>query len=768
MLTTNYANDVLAVSGTITGAFSGANKSCGTGCSLFTEIPPHSPFFDFYADGLVNALGTYQGTASTSGGNWVMQMIALRVAGQTTIANPAPTAASVLPTSSPEAGGVPIAITGTGFLPGANVTVTDGTHTASAVNCAVASATTINCVTPVFPINTTATLIVTNPDSQATAPLAFAYTASTPFSTAGGGRVSPDGGATNGGQAVTITGSDFASGATVTVGGIRADEINVINNTTITAVVPAGSVGNQTVEVKNPSRATGSPGTFAYSSGAGINFVQANSAQPTGTTNVSAAFNIAQTAGDLNVVVIGWADTSSTIQSVTDSAGNTYVLAVPSTQGTGLTQAMYYAKNINASGANTVTVKFSSAPATPDLRILEYSGLDTANPLDGGVGGTGTGAFLDSGSITPSSVGDMILGASTVGGAITPALGKACADNSCKFSTAIYTPYEDNVTHAFPSVAGPFDATANQTPSSAAWVTQVAAFRQPAGALPNFSMAATALSPASVTAGSSATSTVTVTPSGGFTSAVALTCTGLPSGGQCNFVPPSVTPGAGAVTSALTITTTSATPAGSSTVTVTGTSGSLVNPTTVTLVVTAAVSSSFTLAAANPASATVSAGTSATSTITVNGSGGFAGTVNLACSITTSSTPAPVCSLPASVSLSAANTSATAMLTVSTTAATAAVRHSSSIFYAMFLPIGGITLLGVSFGSRRKKLLGMTLVFLMASGLLFVVSCGGGSSSSGGGGGGNPGTPAGTYTVTITATSGSAAAQTTPFTLTVQ
>jgi hypothetical protein len=65
----------------------------------------------------------------------------------------------------------------------------------------------------------------------------------------------------------------------------------------------------------------------------------------------------------------------------------------------------------------------------------------------------------------------------------------------------------------------------------------------------------------------------------------------------------------------------------------------------------------------------------------------------------------------------------TASLTVSTTAATAVLRHSSSIFYAMFLPLAGMTLLGVSFGSRRRKVLGILLVFLMASGLLFLASC---------------------------------------------
>jgi len=85
----------------------------------------------------------------------------------------------------------------------------------------------------------------------------------------------------------------------------------------------------------------------------------------------------------------------------------------------------------------------------------------------------------------------------------------------------------------------------------------------------------------------------------------------------------------------------------------------------------------------------------------------------------------------------------------------------------MLLPLGGLTLLGAGFSSRRKKVLGLLLLFLVISGLVFMGACGGGSSSGGGGGGGG-GTPAGKYTVTVTGTSGTLTAQTTTFTVTVQ
>ncbi len=75
-------------------------------------------------------------------------------------------------------------------------------------------------------------------------------------------------------------------------------------------------------------------------------------------------YTLAQTVGNLNVVIVGWADATATVQSVVDSAGNTYTLAFPATVGTGLSQAIYYAKNIVAAAAgNTVTVTFSVAAA---------------------------------------------------------------------------------------------------------------------------------------------------------------------------------------------------------------------------------------------------------------------------------------------------------------------------------------------------------------------------------------------------------------------
>jgi hypothetical protein len=61
--------------------------------------------------------------------------------------------------------------------------------------------------------------------------------------------VSPNSGTTLGGTAVTITGTNFAAGATATFGGAAATNVVVANSTTITATTPAGSGGAVTVTV---------------------------------------------------------------------------------------------------------------------------------------------------------------------------------------------------------------------------------------------------------------------------------------------------------------------------------------------------------------------------------------------------------------------------------------------------------------------------------------------------------------------------------------
>src|SRR5262249_44239699 len=220
--------------------------------------------------------------------------------------------------------------------------------------------------------------------------------------------VTPNIGLTGGGTGVTIAGTNFVSGATVTFGGTAATSVVVVSGTQITATTPAHAAGAVTVTVTNPDTQSGSLSNgFTYNTGM-ISFAQVASATPqTPTQVVPVAVAGAESATDLNIVVVGWSDTTSTVQSVQDSAGNVYSLAIGPTTGTGLRQAIYYATNI-AGGNNTITVTFSQAVSYPDIRALEYQGLVA---LDVIAGASGNSISASSGTATTTTANELIFGA---------------------------------------------------------------------------------------------------------------------------------------------------------------------------------------------------------------------------------------------------------------------------------------------------------------------------------------------------------------------
>lgn len=217
--------------------------------------------------------------------------------------------------------------------------------------------------------------------------------------------------------------------------------------------------------------ATVSATTAAAGNGT-ITFVQVNSATPRGNqTTATVTYTAAQTAGNLNVVVIGWGDTTSTISSVTDSKGNSYVVAVPLTRNTngGLSQAVYYARNIAAAaaGTNTLTVAFSAGASFPDIRIVEYRGADLTAPVDVTSSGTGSGTTSTTPAVTTTNAADLLFATNVVSTANTgPGAG---------FTQRIITADGNIVEDQMVSTVGSYTATATLT--SGQWIAQLVAFR---------------------------------------------------------------------------------------------------------------------------------------------------------------------------------------------------------------------------------------------------------------------------------------------------
>lgn len=271
----------------------------------------------------------------------------------------------------------------------------------------------------------------------------------------------------------------------------------------------------------------------------------------------------------------------------------------------------------------------------------------------------------------------------------------------------------------------------------------------------------------SVTPGQSATYTITARPqNGAFNTQVTLACSaGLPPGVSCSFSPASITPGSNPVSSTLTVTLGGNTPNGSYVINVNGTGGSLQRSTAVALM---AGAPSFVLGVA-PGSATVTAGQSVTYTVTVSGQSGFSNAVTLAC--------AAGLPMGASCSFSPASVvpgtnPVTSTLTITTSTVSASLRQERPAspavpLFAFWLSVPGMALLGmVHIGSDSKQSrLRFYLLSALLLALLVLAACGGGPTTAPSNTG-QPNTPgtatsAGSYTVTLVGTSGSAQQSTT-------
>jgi hypothetical protein len=160
----------------------------------------------------------------------------------------------------------------------------------------------------------------------------------------------------------------------------------------------------------------------------------------------------------------------------------------------------------------------------------------------------------------------------------------------------------------------------------------------------------------------------------------------------------------------------------------------------------------FTLSAA-PTTITVPSGSSATTTVSVTPAAGFTGTVSVTCAVTGTGSPTPTCSLAQPTVAITSAKAGTDVLTVQTVTTKSAVHVAANPADRTWYAAGGVALAGILLfglpGRRRawQSILSLMLLIVAAG----VVGCGGGSSSGGGG----TTTPAGSYTVTVTATSGS-------------
>ena len=294
-----------------------------------------------------------------------------------------------------------------------------------------------------------------------------------------------------GGLPSGVTFKDNGNGS-ATLSGTPASGTSGTYSITFTASNGVGTAASQTF-------------TLTVGSAASLGFVQVNYAVPQAPqTLVTVTYTQAQTAGNLNVVVVGWNDSTAQINSVTDSRGNAYVLAVgPTVQSGTATQAIYYAKNIGAAAANsnTVTVTFNTGAAYPDVRIAEYSGIDPTTPVDAVAAAQGSGASSNSGLVTTGNANDLLVGANLVQSTSTTA--------GAGYTSRVITPDGDILEDRIVSATGSYSATA-VLDKVQPWIMQMVAFRA-AGSGVGTSPSITSANNTTFTVGAAGTFTVTTT-----------------------------------------------------------------------------------------------------------------------------------------------------------------------------------------------------------------------------------------------------------------
>jgi len=211
-----------------------------------------------------------------------------------------------------------------------------------------------------------------------------------------------------------------------------------------------------------------------------IAFVQLNYATPqSSVATVSVPFKAAQSAGNLNVVVVGWNDTTSRVSSVTDTKGNVYQLAVgPAAVPGAVSQSIYYAKNIlaAAAGANTVKVTFTAAARYADIRILEYGGIDQVSPVDVTASATGSTTNCSTPPVATTAAPDLLFAANTT----TTWTAGAGTGWTRRVITA---PDSDIAEDRIVSTAGSYGSSA-PLGGAGPWVMQMVAFKQAASVPP--------------------------------------------------------------------------------------------------------------------------------------------------------------------------------------------------------------------------------------------------------------------------------------------
>ena len=303
---------------------------------------------------------------------------------------------SINPSSGTQLGGTSVTITGGSFQTGATVTLGDS----SATDVVVVSSNTITAITPVHPAGTV-DVIVTNANGLSdTLKNGFEFIAHPRVTS-----INPTSGTQLGGTSVTITGSNFQSGATVTLGDSSATDVVVVSSNTITAITPVHPAetvdvivtnanglsdtlkngfefsAHPVVTVVNPTSGTQLGGTSVtiagsnFQSGAIVTFGDSSSTNVVVvSSNTITATTPVHPAGAVDVIVTNTNGLSDTLKNGFEFSAHPRVTSISPTSGTQLGGASVTIVGSNFQSGTTVTLGDSTATSV----VVVSSDLITA------------------------------------------------------------------------------------------------------------------------------------------------------------------------------------------------------------------------------------------------------------------------------------------------------------------------------------------------------------------------------------------------------
>ena len=243
-----------------------------------------------------------------------------------TVGQSAPTVTSFSPALGPVAGGTPVTITGTNFQSG--VTVRFGTRPATVTSV---TSTRIVATAPAALVAGRVDLFVVNPDGTGVQlPQAYTYQTGLPVITS----LAPVTGPAAGGTRVTITGTGFQPGASVSFDGQPATVLSV-SPTSVVVSTPARAPGLAGLMLTNPdSQSASRSNAYTYgNTGPFITHVLPDSGPASGGTTVSVvgggfAVNAAVTFDGVAARVVSRADGVLTVQSPAHATGAVAVAVI--------------------------------------------------------------------------------------------------------------------------------------------------------------------------------------------------------------------------------------------------------------------------------------------------------------------------------------------------------------------------------------------------------------------------------------------------------